>query len=193
MAETFYTPAPGEFVADFIARHRRMAPWKRHSVAILILSEEWDRVALCLPRKVLTREGEDRIRVPIQGRLTGRDINPVDDARIMLWEKAKLMAHARTLNYLGFGFTRSFRAEESEVPYSKLLHVVHYTVPNDRALPPSTDYAARLDWFHLDALPGIAECSMDERKAWLFFAALKSVAANHTPYAPRLRRAIGMK
>lgn len=193
MAETFYAPAPGEFVADFIARHKRLAPWKRHSVAVMLFSPARDKVALCLPRKVLEREREDRIRVPLQGRLSGPLINPLEDARKIVAEKAGLELHIRDFSYLGFGFTRSFRNTESVVPFNKLLHVVQCAVVHERRLRSETPYAAHIDWFHLDALPGIAASSMDERKAWVFFKALESAAAQHTPYAPRLRNAVAVK
>jgi hypothetical protein len=192
MAATFYTPAPDTFIPDFIAQHTRPTPWKRQSVAVLVFAPEHDKVALCLPRKVLAREREDRIRVPLQGRLTGRSVNPIEAARQLLKGKADLLVRADAITYLGFGFTRSFRTADVSHSYNKLLHFVRCALPDARRLPPETEYAAHLDWFHLDALPGIAASSMDERKAWLFFEALKVVAAAHTPYAPRLRSAVGV-
>jgi hypothetical protein len=141
---------------------------------------------------VLAREQENRVRVPIQGRLTGRKINPIEDARLILHRKADIFVHAEEIKYLGFGFTRSFRSGESMLPYNKLLHFVQCALVHERRLPPETTYAAHLEWFHLDALEGITQSSMDERKAWLFLQALKRVAAEHTPYASRLRTAVGM-
>jgi hypothetical protein len=192
MADTFYTPEGGEFVADFIRRHTKPTPWKRQSVAVLVFTPEHDKVALCLPRKVLAREGEDRVRVPLQGRLTGRKVEPVHEARLLLAAKAGVPVRVDAITYLGFGFTHCFRNRDTSLPYNKLLHFVHCTLVDERSLPSETAYAAHLEWFHLDALPGIMNSSMDERKAWLFFEALKTVAAAHTPYAPRLRNAVGV-
>ncbi len=191
MAATFYTPAPDTFIPDFIAQHTRPTPWKRQSVAALVFAPRYDKVALCLPRKVLHRDGEDRVRVPLQSRLTTYKDNPIEEARQLLFDKAGLLMRADAITYLGFGFTRSFRTAGVSHSYNKLLHFVHCTLPDERRLPSETPYAAHLDWFHLDALPGIAASSMDERKAWLFFEALKVVAAKHTPFAPRLRAAVG--
>jgi hypothetical protein len=119
------------------------------------------------------------------------NVNPVDEARDLLHQKAGIQLPVDAITYLGFGFTRSFRTNELTFPYNKLLHVAHCALAHERRLPSATKYAAHLEWFHLDALKSIAEASMDTRKAWLFFAALKQVATEHTPYAQKLRIAIG--
>jgi hypothetical protein len=190
MAATFYEPEPGEFVADFIERHRRLGPWKTQSVAALVFSPEYDKVALCFPNKVAEREQEDRIRVPLQGKLSGRAVHPTEGARKILSEKANLLLHIRDVHYLGFGYTRRFRAGETELVYHKRLHFVYCALAHERRLPQRSSYARHLDWYPVAAIRAIAEASMDERKAWLFFEALKRVAAEHTPYAPRLREAV---
>ncbi len=192
MAQTFYTPGEGEFVSDFITHHTRRANWKRQSVAVLLLSADWRHIALALPRKVLERERENRIRVPIQGRLTGRTKNPLDDARLILRNKADIFMRTDALSYLGFGYTRSFRDHDTVLQYNKMLHFVMASLPQLQRLPNATAYAAHLEWYPIDSVTAIAEASMDERKAWLFLRALERVAAKHTPTAPRLRSALSL-
>lgn len=187
MEKTFYVPEPGEFVQPFIERHHRLAPWKRQSVAVLLFDPEKKYLALCLPHKVAVKPYHYMVRVPVQGRLTGRNISLVEDARGILWKKAAVLVPPEAIDYIGFGFTRSFRAAEQELKYQKMLHFVTVTLSHRGRLPPRTTYAAVLEWVHLDSVAGVADSSMDERKRWLFQEALRVLSRQHTAHAPRLR------
>ncbi len=189
MEKTFYVPGPREFIQSFIERHHRLAPWKRQSVAMLLFDPTKKYLALCLPQKVAIR-AHNLIRVPVQGRLTGRYVYPVEEARNILWNKAAVSVPVEAIGYIGFGFTRSFRVAEQELKYQKMLHFVTATVTDRRRLPPCTNYAAVLEWVHLDAAVGVARSSMDERKCWLFLEALRVLGRQHTAHAPRLRSAL---
>ncbi|OIP78270.1 MAG: hypothetical protein AUK16_00565 [Parcubacteria group bacterium CG2_30_44_11] len=191
MRLTFYMPNEGEFVSDFVVRHHRRNPWKTQSVAALLFSSGANYVALCFPEKVALREPEDRIRVPVQGRLEGLRVDPVEGARLIMADKAQVWIKSEAIHYLGFGYTRSFRTQDVELPYNKCLHFVYCEMEAWQRLPSRTTYARRLEWYPLASLKAMAKASMDERKAWFFLEALKQVAAKHTQFAPKLRRAVG--
>ncbi len=186
MEKTFYVPEEGEYVRTFVERHRRLAPWKRQSVAMLLFDPTKKYLALCLPQKVATR-ANDLLRVPVQGRLTDRRAYPSEESRTILWNKAAVSVPPEAIAYIGFGFTRSFRAEEQELKYQKMLHFVTATISDRRRLPPRSNYAAVLEWVHVSALAGLARSSMDERKCWLFLEALRVLGRQHTVDAPRFR------